>query len=77
MAFKRGRRRKVCRFCAHPDMPLTYKEPLLLNQFITDRGKIVPCRISGTCSYHQRAVALEIKRARNVALLPYTSNLAG
>lgn len=78
MAFaKKSRRRKVCRFCANPDMALTYKEPGILNQFLTDRGKIVPCRISGTCAYHQRVLALEIKRARNVALLPFSSNLPG
>ena len=74
---KRGRRRKVCRFCAHPDLNLSYKEPLVLNQFLTERGKIVPSRISGTCAFHQRRLALEIKRARNVALLPFTSNLPG
>ena len=78
MAFaKKSRRRKVCRFCANPDMALTYKEPGILNQFLTDRGKIVPCRISGTCAFHQRLLALEIKRARNVALLPFSSNLPG
>lgn len=78
MAFaKRSRRRKVCRFCANPDMSLTYKEAGILNQFLTDRGKIVPSRISGTCAYHQRELALEIKRARNVALLPFSSNLPG
>jgi small subunit ribosomal protein S18 len=78
MAFgKRGRRRKVCRFCANPEMALTYKEPGILNQFLTDRGKIVPSRISGSCAFHQRALALEIKRARNVALLPFASNLPG
>ena len=77
MAFKRSRRKKVCRFCVNPDIKLDYKEPLVLNQFLTERGKIVPCRISGTCSQHQRRLALEIKRARNVALLPFTSNLQG
>ena len=77
MAFKRSRRRKVCRFCANPDIKLNYKEPTVLNQFLTERGKIVPSRISGTCAQHQRALALEIKRARNVALLPFTSNLQG
>ena len=82
MAFKGKRgggrsRRKVCRFCAHPDLELSYKQPLTLNQFLTDRGKIVPCRISGTCAPHQRQLAREIKRARNVALLPFTSNLKG
>lgn len=80
MAFQKksgGRRRKkVCRFCVHADIPLSYKQPLVLNQFLTDRGKIVPRRISGNCAYHQRELAVEIKRARNMALLPFTSNLA-
>ncbi len=77
---KRGggsRRKKVCRFCGNADIVLNYKEPLILNQFLTERGKIVPSRISGTCARHQRALATEIKRARNVALLPFTSNLQG
>ena len=77
MAYKRGRRKKVCRFCVNADMVLSYKEPMVLNQFLTDRGKIVPSRISGTCAHHQRVLALEIKRARNIALLPFTSNLQG
>lgn len=80
MAFaKKGgggrRRKKVCRFCVHSDIPLTYKQPLVLNQFLTERGKIVPRRISGNCAHHQRLLAVEIKRARNMALLPFTRNL--
>ncbi len=76
MAFgKRSRRRKVCRFCSNPDIVLSYKEPSVLNQYLTDRGKIVPSRISGTCAQHQRTLATEIKRARNIALLPFSSNL--
>lgn len=69
------RRRKVCRFCSNADLPLNYKQPMILNQFLSERGKIVPRRISGNCAYHQRALALEIKRARNVALLPFDSSL--
>lgn len=72
---KRQRRRKVCRFCTNSDLPLTYKQPMVLNQFLSDRGKIVPRRISGNCAKHQRQLAVEIKRAQNVALLPFTSNL--
>ncbi len=72
---RRHRRKKVCRFCTSRDLPLSYKHPLVLNQFLSDRGKIVPRRISGSCAYHQRLMAIEIKRARNVALLPFTSNL--
>ncbi|MHB8764974.1 MAG: 30S ribosomal protein S18 [Deferrisomatales bacterium] len=74
---RRRRRKKVCRFCTTRDVPLSYKQPLVLNQFLSDRGKIVPRRISGNCAHHQRLLALEIKRARNVALLPFTSNLKG
>lgn len=72
---RRQRRPKVCRFCTHKDIVLSYKQPSTLNQFLSDRGKIVPRRISGNCAYHQRLLAVEIKRARNVALLPFTSNL--
>ncbi|MBI5016635.1 MAG: 30S ribosomal protein S18 [Deltaproteobacteria bacterium] len=80
MAFaKKGgggrRRKKVCRFCVNAEIPLSYKQPLVLNQFLTERGKIVPRRISGNCAHHQRLLAVEIKRARNMALLPFTRNL--
>jgi small subunit ribosomal protein S18 len=70
---RRSGRRKVCRFCADPAIPIDYKDALALRYFISDRGKIVPRRISGTCAYHQRAIALAVKRARNIALMPYTS----
>jgi small subunit ribosomal protein S18 len=70
---RRTGRRKVCRFCADPAIPIDYKDALALRYFISDRGKIVPRRISGTCAYHQRAIALAVKRARNIALMPYTS----
>ncbi len=64
-------RRKVCRFCADSKLKIVYKEPGTLKYFITERGKIIPRRISGTCAKHQRLVATEIKRARKIALLPY------
>ncbi len=67
-------RRKVCRFCADNKLNINYKEPNTLKYFITERGKIIPRRISGTCAKHQRHLALEIKRARKVALLPYVGN---
>lgn len=70
---KRGfARRKVCRFCADKQVPIDYKDPQTLKYFITDRGKIVPRRISGNCAKHQRKVSLAIKRARMVALMPFT-----
>ena len=72
-ARKRGfARRKVCRFCADKNVLVDYKDPQTLKYFITDRGKIIPRRISGNCAKHQRQVAVAIKRARNVSLVPYT-----
>ena len=67
-------RRKVCRFCADSKLRIDYKEPNTLKYFITERGKIIPRRISGTCARHQRHLALEIKRSRKIALLPYVGN---
>jgi len=63
-------RRKVCRFCADKQVGIDYKDPRTLRYFITERGKIVPRRISGNCSKHQREITEAIKRARNIALLP-------
>ena len=65
-------RRKVCRYCADKNLKVDYKNAGDLKYFITERGKIVPRRISGNCARHQREVATAIKRGRNVALLPYT-----
>src|SRR5215471_3708656 len=65
-------RKKVCRFCADRSSVIDYKDPNLLKLFVTERGKIIPRRISGNCAAHQRDVAKAIKRARQVALLPYT-----
>jgi len=65
-------RRKVCRFCAEPTTAIDYKSPQLLRSFITDRGKLVPRRISGTCARHQRSVSLAVRRARMLALMPFT-----
>ena len=72
-ARKRGfTRRKVCRFCADKTLQIDYKDPQLLKYFITDRGKIIPRRISGNCAKHQRKVALSVRRSRMIALMPYT-----
>lgn len=71
----RGRgfgRRKVCRFCAEKAAKVDYKDQGQLKYFLTERGKIIPRRISGNCAKHQREVAVAIKRARVLALLPYT-----
>ena len=64
-------RRKVCRFCADSSLVIDYKNPKGLKYFITERGKIIPRRITGTCAKHQRALTHAIKRARTIALLPY------
>jgi small subunit ribosomal protein S18 len=64
-------RRKVCRFCADKKLALDYKEAKTLRLFISETGKVTPRRISGTCAKHQRKLALQIKRARQIALLPY------
>ncbi len=64
-------RRKVCKFCADKNVLIDYKDPQMLKYFVTDRGKIVPRRISGNCAKHQRQVAKAIKQARGLALIPY------
>jgi len=69
-------RRKVCRFCADKSIVIDYKEPRTLRYFISERGKIIPRRISGNCSKHQREISEAIKRARNIALLPIASTHA-
>jgi small subunit ribosomal protein S18 len=63
-------RSKVCRFCADKQVTIDYKEPRTLRYFVSERGKIIPRRISGNCSKHQREITEAIKRARNIALLP-------
>ena len=66
-------RRKVCRFCADKKLALDYKDAKTLRLFISETGKVTPRRISGTCAKHQRKLALQIKRARQIALLPYAA----
>lgn len=66
-------RRKVCRYCADSSLAIDYKDPRTLRLFTTERGKIIPRRISGNCAKHQRRISLAVKRARNIALLPYTT----
>jgi small subunit ribosomal protein S18 len=65
-------KKKVCRFCTQK-LKIDYKDADTLRRFITDRGKILPRRITGTCAKHQRAVAEAIKRARIIALLPFVA----
>ena len=66
-------RRKVCSFCVDKVEEIDYKDVAKLRKFITERGKILPRRITGTCAKHQRQLTIAIKRARNVALLPFTA----
>lgn len=74
--FKRTfHRRKVCKFCADSTLTIDYKDVRVLKYFTTERGKITPRRISGNCAKHQRQLTVAIKRARNIALLPYTTSI--
>ena len=66
-------RKKVCRFCADQTLAIDYKDPQALKYFVSERGKVVPRRISGNCSKHQRLLAVAIKRGRMIALLPFTT----
>ncbi|MBM3790335.1 MAG: 30S ribosomal protein S18 [Acidobacteriota bacterium] len=68
------RRRRVCKFCAEKITYIDYKDGKLLGYFIPERGKIIPRRISGVCSTHQRQLSTAIKRARHLAILPFVSD---
>lgn len=68
----RGRRRKVCSFCVDKATAIDYKDVSKLRRYVTERGKMVPRRMSGTCAFHQRHLSIAIKRARIMALLPYS-----
>lgn len=70
----RGKRRKVCMFCADKIEHIDYKDTARLRKCISERAKILPRRISGACAMHQRQLTVAIKRARTVALLPYVSD---
>jgi len=73
MRRRTGGRRKVCRFCADKSLKVDYKDVRTLQNFITEGGKIVPSRTSGNCARHQRQLAAAIKRARVIALLPFST----
>lgn len=67
------RRKKVCAFCADKNYTgIDYKDVNKIKRYVSERGKILPRRVSGTCAKHQRALTVAIKRARHVALMPYT-----
>jgi len=71
---RRGRRKKrVCNFCVDKITSIDYKEIGKLRKFISERGKILPRRVTGNCAKHQRAMTVNVKRARHMALMPYTS----
>lgn len=66
-------RRKVCRFCVDKALKIDYKDIKTISQFVTERGKMTPSRITGNCARHQRLLTTAIKRARSIALLPFTT----
>ena len=68
------RRKKVCVFCAKDAEPIDYKDVAKLRRYISERGKILPRRITGSCAKHQRALTTSIKRARHLALMPYVQD---
>jgi small subunit ribosomal protein S18 len=67
------RRKKVCKFCVEKIDAINYKDVRLLSQFVAERGKIVPRRLTGVCTPHQRRLSAAIKQARNIALLPFAA----
>ena len=73
-SFKNKKKKKVCAFCADKNAVIDYKDPAKLRRFISERAKILPRRMTGTCAMHQRKLTTAIKRARYIALLPYTSD---
>jgi len=70
---ERRKKRRQCNFCADKIEHIEYKEIPRLRRYITERGKILPRRITGNCAHHQRQLTIAIKRARTMALLPYTA----
>ena len=69
----RRSKKKVCAFCSDKAEASDYKDTAKLRKYVTERGKILPRRISGTCAKHQRQLTIAVKRARNIALLPFTT----
>ena len=69
------RRKKVCRFCVEKIDDINYKDTRMMQAFIAERGKIVPRRVSGVCAPHQRRLSDSIKKARNIALLPFAASV--
>lgn len=71
--FGSKKRRKICRFCEDGIKYISYLDERLLRRFVTERGKMVPRRISGNCAVHQRTLTRSIKRARHIAIMPFVS----
>lgn len=72
--FNNRKRRKVCAFCVEKATEIDYKDAAKLKRYISERGKILPRRMTGTCAKHQRSLTEAIKRARHIALIPYTTD---
>ena len=68
------RRKKVCVFCGKENNEISYKDVNKLKRYVSERGKILPRRITGNCAKHQRALTVEIKRARHIAIMPYVTD---
>ena len=73
MTRQRKIKKKVCMFCAHKALVIDYKDADKLKKFVSEKGKILPRRVTGLCAKHQRKVTTDIKRARHIGLLPYTA----
>ena len=71
--FLERRKKRHCRFCENGILDIDYRDDRLLRRFVTERGKIIPRRISGSCAHHQRMLTTAIKRARHLAILPFTA----
>lgn len=72
--YRKPSKKKVCAFCVAGEKTIDYKDVAKIRKYITEKGKILPRRQTGVCAYHQRQLSLAIKRARNIALLPYVGD---
>ena len=72
--FRAKRKKKICNFCAEKSEVIDYKDVLKLRKYVSERSKILPRRITGTCAKHQRELTIAIKRSRHIALMPYISD---
>jgi len=74
-SYSGAHRKKVCQFCADKESVVDYKDVETLKKYVSERGKILPRRITGACAMHQRAITTAVKRARTVALMPFDADL--